>query len=171
MTFPIKQSRPAEKHKGDTCGLEHAYPTKGQSRHEKWSACCEKVCGHFRQGDFFHLTLSLICHWSVRKAYAIRHPNHILPSGGTVQIAFREHSTVRAHHTGAALLSIISFHSREEKKILYWSRLKQTLALAKLHRPLSCTTISGGTIESIRIIMGHLKQLMHFLCYGCVWTC
>lgn len=143
MTFSIKQSHPAEKQKRATPVDSSApYRTKGQSCHERH---CESSYGYFRQGKFSHLTLSLICHHPTRKACAIRHPNHVFPSGGTLQIAFREHSTVQAHHTWSCIaqcdlvsLPLLSQGPREEKT-------SEAFAGAKLYRPL----FSGRTIARI----------------------
>lgn len=168
MTFPIKQSHPAEKQKRATpVDSSAAYRTKGQSRDERH---CESVCGYFRQGKFSHLTLSLICHRPARKACAIRHPNHVFPSGGTLQIAFREHSTVQAHHTWSCiaqydLVSLPSLSQGPGRR----KHLRRSQGLNYTGRFSMAEQLHG--YETIQIIMGHLKHVNAVsLRYGCILT-
>ncbi len=117
MTFPIKQSRPAEKHKQATPVDSNTHTQRKANRATRNEAHAARRLRTLPAGRFFpshavsHLPLVLY-----GKAYAIRHPNHILPSGGTVQIAFREHSTVRAHHTWSCIAQYNLFSLSGGKK-------------------------------------------------------
>ncbi len=81
--------------------------------------------GHFRQGDFF--PSHTVSHLSL-VPYGKPTQYAILITSFPPEARFRSpsESTRQSEHTtpGAALLSIISFRSREEKKILCCSRLK-----------------------------------------------
>lgn len=117
MTFPIKQSRPAEKHKQATPVDSNTHTQRKANRATRNEAHAARRFADTSGRAIFSISRCLSSATGpVRKAYAIRHPNHILPSGGTVQLAFREHSTVRAHHTWSCIAQYNLFSLSGGKK-------------------------------------------------------
>lgn len=128
MTFPIKQSRPAEKHKQATPVDSNTHTQRKANRATRNEVHAARWT--LPAGRVFSISRGLSSATGpVRKAHTIRHPNHVLPSGGTVQIAFREHSTVRAHHTWSCIAqyNLVSLSGGKKDPLLLPFETSQTL--------------------------------------------